>query len=77
MKTLQYYSCTPNSRVKPTTVFRFYEVEDNIPERYVINSGWVEDTRLYNLLATGELTDENKISDTQSKIIINELESKI
>lgn len=74
MSTIQYFSCIPMSRDKPTSVFRFHEAQGKAPERYVIGSGWVEDKRLYHLIASGELTDEEKISEKDAAVIINELE---
>ena len=72
---IKYYSFTPLSREEPTTVFKFYDTEDLPPKRYVANTGWTEDKNLYTLIANGQLTEEEEISEEQAQQIIQRLDS--
>lgn len=74
MANILYYSCTPLSREQATTVFKFYEDEDLPPERYKVNVGWISDQSLYELIASGDLSDDEKISEEEAGQIIKRLE---
>jgi len=77
MISIKYFPCIPISRTKPTSVYKFYETEDRPPERYKVGVGWVEDKDLYLLIAKGELTDEDEISEDEALQIIEELEMPV
>jgi len=70
---IKYFPCMPMSRDKPTTVYKFYETGDRPPERYKVGAGWIEDKELYLLVASGELADEDEISEQEALRIIEEL----
>jgi len=74
---MKYFPCIPASRTKPTSVYRFYEIEDRSPERYKVGSGWVVDKKLYLLIANGELADEDEISEDEALQIIEELDISV
>lgn len=74
MNKIDYYAGIPPSHTKPTTVFRFFKEDDKSPERYDKSKRWVEDSRLWELFATGELTDDEHISEEEALRIISELD---
>lgn len=76
MANILYYSCAPLSREEATTVIKFYEYEDLPPERYKVNVGWISDQSLYELIASGELSDDEEISEKEADKIIKRLEDK-
>ena len=74
MTNYKYYACTPISRKEPTTVFKFHLKKEKPPERYMASLGWVVDHELFSLLANGELTEDEVISEEDALAIINRID---
>lgn len=58
---ITYYAGVFPGRPKPTTVFRFYNDDSKLPERYSTLKGWVEDRDLLLMKMKGEITEATKI----------------
>jgi hypothetical protein len=76
MNSIRYFPCVPANSDAATTVFRFFDEEGKSPERYTVESGWVEDDRLFLLFMNGEITDDDEISEDDAMKILKALELK-
>jgi hypothetical protein len=70
---IKYYAGILPGRPKPSTVFRFFDGNDKLPERFSKSTGWVEDRDLLLMKMKGDITDAAKISSEKADEIIKEL----
>jgi hypothetical protein len=76
MNDIKYFPCVPSNSKTATTVYRFFNEESKSPERYTVESGWVEDDRLFLLIMNGEITDEEEITEDEAMEILTQLKLK-
>lgn len=51
---------------KPDGLYRFYEDENRSPEYYAGDKGWLPSSNLYLRLMSGEIDDENIVSEQEA-----------
>ncbi len=67
----KYYAVTPVSRDKPSGLFRFFEDEERAPEYFKVGQGWVPDDELWLTLMSGELTDDDLVSEETARELVH------
>lgn len=70
-----YYPCYLDEVEDPVSVFRFPTDHEQNSQRYQPNTGWVDDRDLILLFATGELAEDDEITEQQADKIIGVLDS--
>ena len=70
---ITYYSYTPLKRKEPTALYRFFDDDNKAPEVYRVGEGWIESNTLWPRLASGEISDDNIISEEKAAEIVKKL----
>ncbi|MDP5143337.1 hypothetical protein ORJ00_11325 [Rheinheimera baltica] len=70
-----YYAGIIPGRSKPTTVFRFFNDQNKMAERYVVRRGWIEDKDVMLMKMKGDITENTRISPEEAKNITNNIEN--
>jgi hypothetical protein len=70
---IKYYAFTPDSRKNPTVLYRFFDDKNRMPEMYRKDEGWVPSDLLWPMLSSGELTQDDLVTEEEAEKIVKSL----